>query len=134
MKAQELLEALRTWAPFIVFKIERARDDSFRWDGDGPDPCDEGFTCYDVDVSATAISKGREYTGHGSLGGHYDKHPFDDDLGGYLPQLLLEAAQELEDVLDEGECPAGFSDCRSAIRFLRIELKQRYDAQRATVS
>jgi hypothetical protein len=133
MKPTELFEALRIWAPFVAFKVDRSPDDSFQWDGDGPDPRDSGFDCFDVDVSATAISAGKKYVGYAYMGGHYDKPPFNADLGGYLPQLLCEAAQELEDALTEAESPtAALSDCRSAIRFLKDEMQQRYDAQTKT--
>jgi len=93
---KEICERLRRIAPNVVFQSSRDPDQTFRWDGDGPDPSEEGYLPYDVTVTARAIVRGELVEGNASLGGSYYKP--DEPVGsihGYLPQMLKEAAAEL---------------------------------------
>ncbi len=93
---QDCIEALRLSRPDIAITVTRELDFNFRWDGDGPDPEDEGFDAYDVDVKAYAIRNGTMYEGSASLGGSYflPDEPTA-DIHGYLPQMVEEAVEEL---------------------------------------
>lgn len=82
----------------------------------------------DVDVSATAIINGEEVVGHSYLGGHYIKpcEPLN-DISGYLPQILEEAASNIF-----AEIPVMLplhAEAKAARDFLRVEMRQRYDKQ-----
>lgn len=133
MTAEQILERLRTIAPHIAFDVSYEQDPSFVWDGDGPDPADDGFYAVDVTVSAKTILKGVAFEGNAYMGGHYLEYGEkpDGDIGGYLPQMLEEAAEELKP-----EVESNFhlrSDVLTAIDFLRQEMKDRYEAQRMAV-
>jgi hypothetical protein len=94
--ASAILKELKGIAPSIAFGVDYEVDPNFVWDGDGPDPREEGFEAYDIDVSATAVEDGKMVVGHGYLGGSYERPgEFDPDIGGYLPQMLQEAVQDL---------------------------------------
>src|SRR5690348_2884679 len=83
-------------APAIAFSASRSIDSYYSWDGDGPDPRDEGFDPCNVDVQAFAILGGSVIEGHDYLGGCYYRH--DEPMGdvhGYLLQMLQAATEEL---------------------------------------
>lgn len=87
-------------APSISFGIVWEVDNYFSWDGEGPDPREEGFSPYNVTVSATSISKGKVIEGFAYLGGCYEKPgEKDPDVHGYLPQKLEEAIDDILDLL-----------------------------------
>jgi len=93
---REMIAELKITRPDVVIEVTRERDEYFRWDGDGPDPEEEGFEAYDVDVTARCIRNGEMVEGRDSLGGSYYKP--DEALGevhGYLPQMIDEALEEL---------------------------------------
>jgi hypothetical protein len=98
-----ILETLKTVAPNIHFSVEYTLDPNYVWDGDGPDPADEGYAPFDVDVVARAIEGGKLLEGTASLGGVYEtlgkynlpENP-DKDIFGYLIQMLEEAVEELD--------------------------------------
>ena len=100
MKAA-LKKALNKAAPHIAFEVSYEEDPNFTWDGDGPDPANEGFAAYNVKVQALTIIKGSPVEGNNYLGGTYVKYrergPVnpDPDIGGYLPQMLDEALLDL---------------------------------------
>lgn len=130
MKPNEIYASLKTLAPSVCFFTELSPDDDFEWDGDGPNPEDEGYSPVNVDITATAIVNGEKVVGEASMGGHYVREDdFDPDFGGYLPQLLEEAADFLHDVLPVDH-PAR-KETESVLRFLRQEMKDRYDAQQS---
>ncbi len=88
---------LKKIAPSIAFVVKWIPDNNFVWDGDGPDPADEGYMAYDVDVSAMAVINGERLWGVNSLGGVYTKPDEQDpDIGGYLIQMLDEALADLQ--------------------------------------
>src|SRR5262245_45607761 len=91
-----ILKKLEKIAPDIDFVVNWEEDAHFVWDGDGPDPRDEGYIPHDVDVIARVVLGGEEKKGTQSLGGVYDK-PGEEapDIHGYLPQMLDEAITDL---------------------------------------
>ncbi len=123
-----IFKRLKQIAPSIHFDVKYELDPSFVWDGDGPDPRDEGYDAYDVDVSASAVVDGHMVHGIESLGGTYDrpgKH--DPDIGGYLPQMLEEAVMDLR----KKRLPASLAkEAKEAQAFLKTTLKTRYSQQR----
>jgi len=93
---RQIHDSLIKLAPQIAFSVEYNIDPNFQWDGDGPDPRDDGYDPYDVDVFARAIVDGQTVAGQNSLGGTYEKPgEWDKDIGGYLPQMLDEAIDDL---------------------------------------
>jgi len=91
-------------APHIAFSVSYVEDPNFVWDGDGPDPREEGYAPYDVTVTAHTIINGVSFEGNNYLGGTYEKwgprghgpeNP-EPDIGGYLPQMIDEALDDLK--------------------------------------
>jgi hypothetical protein len=119
-----IFKKLAQIAPSIHFDVKYDRDPHFRWDGDGPDLREEGFEAYDVTVSAHTIVGGSSRVGTQYLSGHYDipgRH--DRDLGGYLPQMLEEAVDELR----KKRLPEPVAtQARNAQEYLRQVFKTRY--------
>src|SRR3990167_1328629 len=117
---------LKKIAPNISFKVSRSPDHNFRWDGDGPDPAEDGYVAYDVDVYARTIIDGEVVEGRQSLGGSYDKPgEFDSDIHGYLPQMLEEAATELAGEL-KGDAAPLLRQLAEAKKYLKQVLSSRY--------
>lgn len=116
-----ILHNLKQIAPDVAFNIKRERDEYFVWNGDGPDPIDEGFDPYDVDVTAEAIVMGEIKQGTASLGGSYFK-PQEDfgDIHGYLPQMLVEAATELLEQVPDGLKP----QLTAAIDYVTVRMRE----------
>jgi len=128
MDASKILESLKEICPNICVTVDREEDHYYSWDGDGNDPRDDGFQPYDVSVKATAIYKGNAISGVANMGGHYQKpDEFELDLGGYLPQMIEEALEELQ------EQTHGKIDASKALSFIKNELHERYESQRANV-
>jgi hypothetical protein len=99
--SHECIEELRVSRPDVAITIERELDPYFSWDGDGPDPRDEGYSPYTVTVMAIAIRNGELLTGDDSLGGcYYRPNEPIDDVHGYLPQMVEEAVDELNAQID----------------------------------
>ncbi len=99
-RGQDLIQKLKADRPDIAITLSRSMDDNFRWDGDGPDPNEEGYYAYDVDVTAIAIRNGVVLEGRASLGGSYFQP--DEPIGevhGYLPQMVEEAVEELDEAI-----------------------------------
>jgi hypothetical protein len=93
---REVFSKLGQLAPSISFDVEWDEDPYFPWDGDGPDPADEGMVAHDVIVYARAIVAGRMIEGERSLGGVYElPGKRDPEIHGYLYQMLEEAVEEL---------------------------------------
>lgn len=128
----ELIEyQLRDIAPNVAFSAKKSEDRSYKWDGDGPDPVLEGFRAYDVTVKAKIIWGGRELEGESHLGGHYSQ-PREKlgDIGGYFPQMLLEALENLRDEnRDKIEGYAIVSEINAARKFLKAVMKTRWEMQ-----
>jgi hypothetical protein len=128
--AEEILGKLKEFAPSVAFQVGRTADRDFRWDGDGPDPRDEGYVPYDVEVSATAIVEGEVFRESANLGGSYMKpEEFDLDVHGYLPQMLLEAAVKLFKQQVEGWSPQIERELEAAVHYLKKVMRERYDRE-----
>ena len=97
---QDCIEALRLTRPDVAITVTRELDPNFEWDGDGPDPTEDGFDAYDVDVVACTIRNGELIEGRSSLGGSYflPDEPLA-DVHGYLPQMVDEAVEEMDKAL-----------------------------------
>ena len=94
--AAQILAKLKKAAPNIAISTAWHEDPHFRWDGDGPDPAEEGYLAYDVDVYARAIADGKLVEGTGSIGGSYSKPgEFDPEVNGYFLDLLRQALDDL---------------------------------------
>lgn len=99
------------WRPFGVGRIVRKLDEiapdvgivtkweedpSYRWDGEGPDPREEGYVPHDVWVIAEAWDRGRKFQGQDVLGGVYEKPGSRDPMiHGYFYQMLDQALGKL---------------------------------------
>lgn len=119
------LEELKTIAPSIVFRVSRSIDRDARWDGTGPDPEEEGYVAYSVDVSAQCIVRGELIEGNAYLGcSYYKPDEPTGDAHGYLPQMLEEAATELPDSEDKTK----------ALAFLKSLMRRLYDEQRTKIA
>lgn len=132
-----ILELLRKIAPNIVFSVLWTPDDDFEWNGDGPDPAENGLYAYDVDFSAKTIVDGNFVTGRSSLGGCYSKPgEFDPDVHGYLVQNLLEASEELAVELNKTHHvdPKINDQLVVVICVLKAKLKHAYNTQRKVVA
>lgn len=123
-----LIERLGQVAPSISFSVDWEPDHSFRWDGDGPDPAEEGFVAYDVTFTAATIARGKLVEGHTYLGGSYSKPgEHDPDVHGYLDQKLDEALDELRQ--EVGPLP----DIKRAKDYLKQNMRKEYEAQRRRI-
>jgi hypothetical protein len=129
MTHTELYERLADIAPHVAFSASLEPDIDNVWDGDGPDPENEGMEAVEVRVSAQAIVNGWLYEGEAHLCGHY-VYPGDlpDDISGYLPQKLEEAAKEL---LEQVEDPIIRDELTKALAMIDQEMTDRYNAQMA---
>lgn len=128
MKPHELMNALREAAPHVVFEVKWERDPAARRDIDDPTLNEDDFECWQSDVSATTIVGGRFVGGNEYLCGTWERfgdHPSksNPDISGYLPQMLLGAAEE---VASQGV------DMCAALSLLRAELLIRYNEQMAS--
>jgi len=97
----EIKEELARTRPNIAIKTTWEEDPYFSWDGDGPDPRDEGFSPYNVTVTAMTIKNGKILEGISCLGGCYNKYgePFDPDIYGYGTQMIEESLSELDELV-----------------------------------
>jgi hypothetical protein len=131
MEAAEIYAGLKEFAPNVVCCSHAELDDGFVWDGDGPDPTEEGYYPHTVYVTVKAIANGEIVEGVAALGGSYYQHdePLD-DIHGYLPQMLQEAVAELEDKLARDHPVV--HELRVVQMFLRRELERRYQEQSVT--
>ena len=121
-----LFVQLRKAAPSIIFNSLYIPDDNYVWEGDGPDPREEGYETFNVDVGAKAIVNGVMIEGHDYLGGVYGKHgEFDPEIDGYLGQMVDSALDNLKrKILESGDLPAALA---KQITFAKIESRERYD-------
>jgi hypothetical protein len=127
----EYLQTLKQIAPAIALSVSRTHDENFVWDGDGPDPVDDGYLPFDVDVKARSIVQGEILEGSQSLGGSYfaPDEPIG-DCHGYLPQMLEEAIADLLKQPAIENQSAIWHQGRQAQDFLRRLMREQYEAQR----
>lgn len=128
-----IFKKLKQIAPNIAFSVSHTADPYHSWDGEGPDPRDEGFSPYDVEVTARAIVYGEEVQGQDTLGGSYDKPgEFDPDLYGYLPQMLREAVDDLaKQRLVVGSL---LKQAHAASKYLKEVMRKRYEEQKTAAN
>lgn len=125
----EIYETLAKVAPSIAFSASREHDPNFVWDGDGPDPEEEGFIPCDVDVCAQTICGGLLFEGHAYLGGSYFKSGERvDDCHGYLLQMMEEALVDLISGIASNQQPflEHYANAKAAIKKAMTEA---YSAQ-----
>lgn len=142
-----IISGLAKIAPHVAIDVNWEEDPHFVWDGDGPDPAEEGYIAYDVDVTAKTILDGREIYGRDSLGGVYEKPGHrDQEIHGYFYQMVDGALSGLyreisgkEPVVSrkrwEVEPPSGESELilaqlRNAIKFTNLSMKEIYERER----
>ena len=96
-----ILSGVRRIAPNVSIKIRWQLDRYYIWDGDGPDPVEQGYVPHNVYVSAVVVTtEGKTVFGRGVLGGVYESEGMEDpNIHGYFPQLLEIALMELHRVL-----------------------------------
>jgi hypothetical protein len=122
-----IFQKLRKLAPSIAFDVEHTHDPNFVWDGDGPDPSEENYLPYDVDVYARTIENGEILEGQRSMGGVYEiPEKIDLGIGGYLPQMLKEAIDELGTQVKEGQV---LEQVTAARQYLKEFMRIRYESQ-----
>lgn len=127
MTSDEIYAALAVCAPDIEFSSSRELDEDSEWDGDGPDPVEEGFSPYVVTVTARCIANGRLQEGERSLSSSYFRD--DEEIGdvhGYLPQMLEEAASELLKKTTERRHNV---QLEQVLHVLSLEMRARWQAQ-----
>jgi len=128
MTARDIYQELRRLAPSVWFNATHTPDPYFSWDGDGPDPREEGYDPCTVVITAATIRIGGITQGESSLSGYYTKPgKSTDDLDGYLPQMLDEATVELQNRIPESS-PI-YSELKAVGAFLAQEMRDRYESQ-----
>ncbi len=98
--ASELIALVASVAPMIAIQTIWERDEDARWDIEDDTLDADDFTAWQSEVRATVIVAGRMVHGSAYMGGTWEK--FGDapsksnpDIGGYFPQMLVEALREL---------------------------------------
>ena len=96
-----IIAKLTSERPDVAVSVTWESDKHFCWDGDGPDPADDGLVAHDVTVTARTIRAGKMIEGIACLGGCYSEFlgPHCPMIHGYFPQKLEEALQELDNAL-----------------------------------
>ena len=127
MTYEEIYDKLRELAPNVLFSANRELDSHLSWDGDGPSPREEGFSPYDVQVTAAAIINGCLIEADVHLGDSWymDDEPLG-DIHGYLPQMLKKVALELWERLTDDKIKKQLVAVR---RFLHQEMNDLWQAQ-----
>ncbi len=92
-----ILSGICRTAPNVSIEINWREDADFIWDGDGPDPAEEGYFPHTVEVVATVETEdGTTFSGIDFLGGTYARPGVEDpNISGYFPQMLEMALKEL---------------------------------------
>lgn len=130
--APEIKAALAKTAPSIEFLTSKEVDHSYEWDGDGPDPIDDGQYPHDLTFTARTIVNGEMVEGESFLGGSYYEicEPVG-DAHGYLLQQLKEAAQELITELRKTNGTSWLvNQLYCAIDWINAESRRQYELQR----
>lgn len=125
-KKIDLLSDLKVIAPGIAFSVSRKHDEHYVWDESGRDPRGRGFLPYVIVVKARSIIHGELLEGSASICGSYYKpeEPIG-DIHGYLPQMLMEAAEILDSQICArfGVHPAR-EEALAAVQFLRAWMEK----------
>lgn len=135
MTFNDIYTELKRLAPNVCFGTSKSLDDMTTWDGEPENNPSDTMSPYNIDVYAKTIIGGVEVEGTSSMGGTW-MEPDEEigDIGGYLPQMLEDAAANLK--MEIGD-QAGVSSYRiritdqldAVIAFLKNEMRMRYDAQ-----
>jgi len=93
-----ILAALAVSRPDSAVSVKWELNESFEWNGDGPDPIEEGYYPHEVTVTARTIRGGKMIEGTSCLGGSYSEFngPHCPMIHGDFPQMLDEAIAELD--------------------------------------
>lgn len=139
-------KGLREIAPHVLIEVSWSVLLHHSWDGDGPDPREEGYSPYNVTVSARAIVGGEEEEGHAYLGVSYSKpNEHDPNIHGYFPQMVDEALSDLYRTIS-GVAPTSsrkawdprvrvtgdeslLLELRNAIKFTNVSMKEIYELE-----
>jgi hypothetical protein len=128
MKIQEQLVKL---APSIEFSVAWSEDNDLGslWDSEWGERGDK--EPYTADVFARAIVQGKMLEGTASLGGCWETPgDFDEDINGYLPQMLEEATCDLLSAMaDHGGDGAISMQVLEVLTFLKKEMKDRWEKE-----
>ena len=100
------LEKIRHCQPNVAIAVSWEHDPWFLWDGDMPDPESDPnnpLSPHNVTVSATVVRNGLLVRGSDHLGGCYAPlgGPYDEEIDGYLPQMIDDAILSLDLKLKE---------------------------------
>jgi len=95
------LEKTRHFRPDLAITVSWEFDPSFVWDGDMEDPAldpTNPLFSHNVTVTASIIRKGVLIQDSVYLGGCYAPldGPYDEEIDGYLPQMIDDAIQFLD--------------------------------------
>ena len=125
MKKPDYQLELQKLAPSVCFDVSWSHDEDARW----PKDCGErgDYMPYNTDVTAKAIVEGEEIEGGACMGGTWElPDAIDPEIGGFLPQMLEEAAADLM----RFEMPMELERQVSAARlFLKAVLRKRWEDQ-----
>lgn len=144
---EEIISGLAKIAPHVAIDVSWEPDPYHSWDGDGPDPRDEGYVPHNVAVTAKTIIDGREVDSKEYLGGVYEKPGHQDqNIHGYFPQMVDAALSGLYKELTGKEPvmsrkrwqieapPEGLesllASLRNAIKFTNVSMKEIYEQER----
>lgn len=90
------MKTLKDLAPTVAISVTREHDPDGKWDGEAPDPTDQGYVPCVVVVRVFTIVNGEIAEGTSYLGNSYYKPEEDTGMAhGYLPQMIEEAITEL---------------------------------------
>lgn len=127
------LAHLRTIAPSVAITVSREIDEHELWDGEGPDPREDGYQPYCVDVTSRIILDGEIVEARESLCSSYylDDEPIG-EAHGYLPQMLQESLKRLRSDNDDVAFPAYIlKELGEANIYLKRVMRESYEKQRA---
>lgn len=125
MKKPDYQLKLRELAPSVSFEVEWSPDEDARWEKEWGEQ--GNFEAYNTDVRAKAIVKGEIIEGWECMGGTWEiPDKKDPEIGGYLPQMLLGAAEDLMKQVIPMELEKELTAC---VLFLKALLRERWEAQ-----
>ena len=64
---QPCIAILIVLRPDVAITVSRKIDPGVRWDGDAPDPKEDGYDAYEITVTARAICNGILYEGNACI-------------------------------------------------------------------
>jgi hypothetical protein len=130
--ALPLQNELADLVPNLAFRFKWSLDTEAEWDVVG-DLDKDDYQAWQVDVSANVTAFGDLVSRHSYLCGSWYEighHPsqVDPNIGGYAPQLMLDALEQLKATGTPGV------DFDLAISWIRLHLTKSYDEQRAQIT